>query len=79
MLTPATPQKLEVQKENYERVAKACLAVKNCIGMTVWGISDKYSWIPDTFPGEGAANVWDENYKKKPAYDGFLAGIEGRP
>ncbi|KAF2646586.1 endo-1,4-beta-xylanase-like protein [Massarina eburnea CBS 473.64] len=77
MNTPATPEKLEVQKQTYERVAAACLAVKRCVGMTVWGISDKYSWIPGVFPGEGAANIWDENYNKKPAYKGFLRGIVG--
>ncbi|CAI6298485.1 unnamed protein product [Periconia digitata] len=77
MNTPATAEKLEVQAGIYERVAGACLAVESCIGMTVWGISDKYSWIPETFPGEGAANVWGESYEKKPAYTGFLAGING--
>jgi hypothetical protein len=25
--------------------------------------------------GEGAALVWNKNYKKKPAYFGFLGGI----
>jgi len=42
------------------------------------GISDKYSWIPGVFKGEGAALLWDENYNKKPAYKGFLKGIAGR-
>lgn len=75
MNTPATAEKLKVQADTYTRIAKSCLSVKRCIGMTVWGISDKYSWIPDTFEGEGAALLWDENYKKKPAYSGFLKGI----
>lgn len=75
MNTPATAEKLAVQAATYERIAASCLAVKRCIGMTVWGISDKYSWIPGVFPGEGAALIWDENYNKKPAYNGFLEGI----
>jgi endo-1,4-beta-xylanase len=78
MNTPATPEKLKVQAEAYERIAKSCLNVKRCIGMTVWGISDKYSWIPSTFAGEGAALLWDENYNKKPAYYGFLKGIQSK-
>jgi len=77
MNTPATPEKLAVQSAAYERVTKSCLAVERCIGITVWGISDKYSWIPGVFPGEGAALLWDENYKKKPAYEGMLKGITG--
>ncbi|KAI8943834.1 hypothetical protein NX059_001807 [Plenodomus lindquistii] len=78
MNTPATPEKLELQAAAFERIAKSCLAVKRCIGMTVWGISDKYSWIPGVFAGEGAALLWDENYNKKPAYAGFLKGIKAK-
>ena len=40
------------------------------------GISDKYSWIPETFRGEGAGLLWDEKYNKKSAYGGFLKGIK---
>jgi len=76
MNTPSTPEKLEVQKQAYKRVAASCLAVTRCVGMTIWGVSDKYSWIPSTFPGEGDANIWaNVTYAKKPAYYGFLEGI----
>lgn len=44
--------------------------------MTVWGVSDKYSWIPGVFPGEGEGLLFDDEYNKKNAYYGFLAGIE---
>ncbi|KAF2622107.1 glycoside hydrolase family 10 protein [Macroventuria anomochaeta] len=76
MNTPATPEKLKVQADAWERIARSCIAVKRCVGMTVWGISDKYSWIPGVFATEGAALLWDENYQKKPAYNGFLKGIK---
>jgi GH35 family endo-1,4-beta-xylanase len=33
------------------------------------GFTDKYSWVPSTFPGEGYANLYTEDYKPKPAYD----------
>ncbi|KAL6156018.1 hypothetical protein ACJQWK_09980 [Exserohilum turcicum] len=46
--------------------------------MTVWGVSDKYSWIPTTFPGEGSALLWDANFQKKPAYTTFLNVINGQ-
>jgi endo-1,4-beta-xylanase len=61
----------------WENVARACLNVKQCIGMTVWGVSDKYSWIPGVFPGEGQGLLFDESYNKKEAYYGFKRGIEG--
>ena len=34
-----------------------------------------HSWVPNTFSGEGAALLWDNSYKKKPAYDAFLKAI----
>ncbi|KAG9097094.1 Endo-1,4-beta-xylanase A, partial [Ceratobasidium sp. 392] len=54
--------------ENYSYVTKACVAVPRCIGITVWDTSDDYSWIPSVFPGQGAALLFDENKKPKPAY-----------
>lgn len=41
----------------------------------VQGISDKYSWVPQTFSGEGAALLWSDSYQKKPAYTAFLNAI----
>lgn len=41
------------------------------------GVSDKYSWVPETFPGEGAALLWDGDYQKKPAYHGTLKALQG--
>ncbi|MFI6492120.1 endo-1,4-beta-xylanase [Streptomyces sp. NPDC050564] len=46
------------------------------MGVTVWGVSDKYSWIPGTFGGYGAALPYDENYAAKPAaYTGLSNGL----
>jgi endo-1,4-beta-xylanase len=75
MDTPSDAARLQQQAEDYERVVSACVAVSGCSGVTVWGISDADSWIPDVFPGEGAACPWDENLQRKPAYDGILAGF----
>jgi len=36
------------------------------------GVSDKYSWIPGVFAGEGAALLFDEDFQKKPAYYAML-------
>jgi len=57
LATPATPAKIEAHKAAYERISRSCLGVKRCVGMTIWGVSDKYSWIPGVFPGEGYANL----------------------
>jgi endo-1,4-beta-xylanase len=34
----------------------------------VWGFGDAYSWVPNTFAGEGAADIYDENLQPKPQY-----------
>ncbi|KAI0327919.1 endo-1,4-beta xylanase [Cubamyces sp. BRFM 1775] len=64
------------QKKDYETVVAACNAVEKCVGVTVWDFTDKYSWIPSTFPGQGDACPWDENYVKKPAYQGIIEGFQ---
>ncbi|PGH15522.1 hypothetical protein AJ80_05539 [Polytolypa hystricis UAMH7299] len=75
MNTPSDAQKLQVHAEAWGRMTAACMNVERCVGITVWGVADKYSWVPQTFPGEGAALLWDDNYQKKPAYQAALNAI----
>ncbi|KAF2179477.1 glycoside hydrolase family 10 protein [Zopfia rhizophila CBS 207.26] len=79
MNTPSNANKLKVQADCFARVAQSCINVKRCVGITLWGVSDKYSWVPNTFSGEGAALLWDNNYSKKPAYTAFLNALSGTP
>lgn len=37
--------------------------------------SDKYSWVPDVFPGEGAPLQWDDNLVPKPAYNATVQAL----
>ncbi|MEH0936210.1 endo-1,4-beta-xylanase [Micromonospora psammae] len=68
MPLPADATRLAQQAADYRRVWQACLAVTRCRGVTTWGLTDRYSWIPEFFPGQGAALMFDENYAPKPAY-----------
>jgi endo-1,4-beta-xylanase len=77
MTTPPDDARLAQQGEEYRQVVEACVNVAGCTGVTVWGFSDADSWVPEVFPGEGAACPYDENYQPKPAYDGILAGFGG--
>ncbi|WP_033343690.1 endo-1,4-beta-xylanase [Catenuloplanes japonicus] len=77
MTTPSDASELATQKSDFQKVFTACANVTRCTGVTVWGLTDKYSWVPDVFSGYGAALIWDENYGKKPAYDGAAAGFGG--
>ncbi|CAG8954726.1 hypothetical protein HYFRA_00004649 [Hymenoscyphus fraxineus] len=77
MKLPSTPE-LEIQQsKDYENSVGACVAVKGCVGITVWDFTDKYSWVPQTFPGQGAALPFDENFNRKKAYFGIIAGLSG--
>ncbi len=39
---------------------------------TTWGFTDKHSWVPNFYPGTGAALPFDEQYAPKPAYDALV-------
>jgi endo-1,4-beta-xylanase len=65
---PATPADLQQQAADYATITRACLAVKRCVSVTIWGVTDASSWVPGVFAGYGAALPFDENYNPKPAY-----------
>lgn len=65
---PVDASKLAQQARDYESVFRACLAVPRCVGVTVWGISDRYSWIIQFSQGNGAPLLFDDNNREKPAY-----------
>ncbi|NUT98613.1 MAG: endo-1,4-beta-xylanase [Saccharothrix sp.] len=64
-----TAAQLAQQADYYNRTLTACLAVKGCDSFTIWGFTDKYSWVPVFFQGEGAATVMWDDFSHKPAYD----------
>ncbi|WP_240802490.1 endo-1,4-beta-xylanase [Streptomyces sp. A0642] len=77
MPLPADAAKTATQTAYYRQVTEACLAVARCVGITVWDYTDTYSWVPGTFPGEGAANLYDENLRPKAAYSAVRTALGG--
>ncbi|TFK83955.1 glycoside hydrolase family 10 protein [Polyporus arcularius HHB13444] len=73
--TPASQSALAQQQKDYQSVVQACMNVDGCVGITVWDFTDKYSWVPSTFSGQGAACPWDQNLVKKLAYNGIVAAL----
>ncbi|RCH66633.1 glycoside hydrolase [Streptomyces sp. SDr-06] len=76
---PATTAGLAQQASDYSTVIKTCLAVTGCVGITQWGVGDADSWIPGTFPGYGAATLYDANYRPKPAYTASATALGAGP
>ncbi|KAJ5503830.1 Glycoside hydrolase superfamily [Penicillium fimorum] len=79
MTLPSTAALLTKQSSDYQNTVAACMANAKCVGITIWDYTDKYSWIPNTFAGQGDALPWDANLVKKPAYAGILAGLGVTP
>lgn len=76
-LVPQDPADLDRQAEVYASVFRMALASKNCRGIQTWGFTDKYSWIPSFSRGRnGAALLFDAEYKPKPAYDAVAAVLK---
>jgi endo-1,4-beta-xylanase len=68
MILPVTPEKLATQARYFGDMMRSCVAVRRCVSFTLWGFTDKYSWVPGFFEGEGAATPLDEQFQPKPAY-----------
>lgn len=77
MILPRDATKDATQSTYYTNVVDACLAVTRCVGITVWDYTDKYSWIPAVFSGQGAALPYDEDLAKKPAYTAIYRALGG--
>jgi endo-1,4-beta-xylanase len=74
----AEPSDLDRQREVYKTMTELCLHQPRCSGITLWGFTDKRSWItdyPDTFSGYGAATPTTATYARKPAWDGIVDAL----
>jgi endo-1,4-beta-xylanase len=77
IILPVTPALLAKQASAYyAQLMQDCLAVERCVDFTVWEYTDKYSWVPGFFKGQGAADIYDENLAPKPAYFALINTLE---
>ena len=73
----ANPEDLQRQAEIYRQIASACLAHPGCTAIQTWGFTDKYSWIGShSKHTQGAALLFDLNYRAKPAYEALRNALE---
>ena len=55
----------QTQASNYASVVNACKAVAACTGITVRGIDDGHSWLPNSCCPEGDPLLWDSSCNKE--------------
>jgi endo-1,4-beta-xylanase len=75
MPLPVDNIKLQAQAQGYSVLLQACLLARRCLSLTVWGFTDKYSWVPGVFAGEGAATLFTEDFAAKPAYEALRTDL----
>ncbi|OAA65625.1 glycosyl hydrolase family 10 [Niveomyces insectorum RCEF 264] len=75
---PPSAALVQQQATDYVSMVGACLDVARCVGIVAWEYTDRYSWIPSTFPGTGAACLFDENLAPKPAYTAVVSALAAR-
>lgn len=76
---PRSREALRGQRQTYRELFGACLAVERCTGITVWGVTDRHTWIRELFAADGAPLLFDEDYRPKPAHGGVLEALIGAP
>jgi endo-1,4-beta-xylanase len=64
-LRPVTGDPVLVQRAAYNTVAQACQESTNCVGVTIWGVADQYSWRS----APQMATLITSNFTRKRAYD----------
>lgn len=69
-------ERLQKQKQKYKEIIEAMRFIPKDqrFGFTIWGVSDKRSY--PVRPVADWPTIWDDNYAKKPAYDGVVEGLQ---
>ena len=77
-VTSLSDSKANSQKAKFKEVVEIYNAIplENKFALTVWGLRDNESWLQDFWKVPDWPLLFDENYNKKPAYDGFLEGLK---
>ncbi len=70
-----TNELAQEQKKRYFDVVSLFLQSSKLTGLTLWGVSDKDSWIPHCFNRSDWPLLFDTNYDPKPAVKGFLEAL----
>jgi endo-1,4-beta-xylanase len=67
-LTDWSAASLAAEAKLYGEITALCVQQPSCKLLQTWGFTDKHSWIPQFYKGQGWALLWDDKYQKKQAY-----------
>jgi endo-1,4-beta-xylanase len=65
------------QRSRFHDIVAVCGAEPLCLAVTVWGVSDKYSWLNGATCATPQPLLFDDSYGPKPAYAGVLDAFLG--
>ncbi len=78
LLMPGTQQsRWNAQRLAFQQLVGACVVEPGCEAITLWGFTDKYTWINDNATDLDDPLIFDRSYAAKPAYDGVVDGLRG--
>ena len=71
--TPSDATELQQQALGYGDAMRFCLTTPACKALVTWGVTDRISWVPGTFPGFGDPLLFNGTFQPKPAYTAVQA------
>jgi endo-1,4-beta-xylanase len=77
MDVPTCADDLDAQSARFHDIVAACVAQPACKAITVWGLTDKYSWLNGTGCDLPRPLLFDDTYIAKPAHAGVLNAFLG--
>lgn len=74
-----TDAKIRQQTAIFESLMDIAVSIDAIQSYTLWGFTDKYSWVPGFFTNQGYALIFDEEYNPKDSFYGLGRSLTRGP
>ncbi|MBD1426199.1 endo-1,4-beta-xylanase [Sphingobacterium arenae] len=73
-----TEAEAEKQSEMYKHIAESysALPAQQKFAISLWGVTDKHTWLTGSWHPKEYPLLFDQSYRSKEAYKGFLSGLK---